>query len=255
VLPAISCLCLTYGRPKELLEEAVYSFVNQDYQGEKELLVLNDFGPQVLYCHHPQVTMINLPVRFRTLGEKRNAAVGLCQHDLVAIWDDDDIYLPHRLSFSVAKYVEAKRYFKPTRALLLNNGQVNGTETNLFHSSGMWHRSLFKEVGGYTAMDAGEDAVLEQRFRDLVGPDLEYTDIRLDEIYYLYRWSGSGSYHISGFQQEKRGREYQMVREHAYRELEAGRIRAGELVLRPHWKADYTAMARAYIDSMAEAAR
>ena len=40
-LPAVSCICLTYGRVA-LLEEAIESFLRQDYPGVKELVVLND---------------------------------------------------------------------------------------------------------------------------------------------------------------------------------------------------------------------
>ena len=41
--PAVSCICPTYGRP-ELLEEAIYCFLLQDYPGPKELIVLNDYA-------------------------------------------------------------------------------------------------------------------------------------------------------------------------------------------------------------------
>jgi len=37
----VSCQCITYDRV-ELLEEAIESFLRQDYKGEKELVILND---------------------------------------------------------------------------------------------------------------------------------------------------------------------------------------------------------------------
>ena len=97
-------MCLTFGRPRLIVEEAVYSFLNQDYGGDKELLILNDFDRQAYAFNHPQVIVVNVPSRFHTVGEKRNAAAALCRHDLLAVWDDDDIFLPHRLSFSVSMY-------------------------------------------------------------------------------------------------------------------------------------------------------
>ena len=45
--PAVSCICLTYGRP-HVLEEAIHSFLLQDYAGSKELIVLNDYAGQTL---------------------------------------------------------------------------------------------------------------------------------------------------------------------------------------------------------------
>ena len=44
--PPVSCFCLTYGRPR-LLEEAIHSFLQQDYAGPKEMIVLNDYADQV----------------------------------------------------------------------------------------------------------------------------------------------------------------------------------------------------------------
>src|ERR1017187_5707985 len=114
--PPISCMCLTFGRPQRILEEAVYSFLNQDYAGPKELLILNDFAQQTIFFEHPQVTVVNLSERFGSVGEKRNAAAALCRHDLLAVWDDDDIYLPHRLSFSVSHFHPQRRVVKGTRA-------------------------------------------------------------------------------------------------------------------------------------------
>src|SRR5687767_5015623 len=115
-LPSISCMCLTFGRPRFLLEESIFSFLVQDYAGEKQLLVLNDFDRQHIVFDHPDVTVVNYPERFATVGDKRNAAVALCRHDLIAVWDDDDISLPHRLRVSVERYRSSKRFFKPSRA-------------------------------------------------------------------------------------------------------------------------------------------
>ena len=46
--PKVSCYCPTYGRTS-FLEEAIYSFLNQDYDGEKELIILNDLEDQTLF--------------------------------------------------------------------------------------------------------------------------------------------------------------------------------------------------------------
>src|SRR4051794_28836956 len=181
-------MCLTFARPRRIVEEAVYSFLNQDYPGEKELLLLNDFDQQTIAFDHPQVTIVNIPSRFHSLGEKRNAAAALCRHDLMAVWDDDDIYLPHRLSFSVAMYDETKRFFKPAHAFVMNNGTITGPKENLFHSGSMWHRSLFDEVGGYAHIGSGEDLDLEWKFKKIIGPAREYRGMQPSEIYYLYRW-------------------------------------------------------------------
>src|SRR5690606_25544357 len=103
--PPISCICPTYGRV-DLLEEALYSFLRQDYLGTKELIILNDYEQQALTFDHPEVKIINFPRRLHTLGEKYKAAVGLCTHDLIFVWHDDDIYLPRHLSHAVRRHYE-----------------------------------------------------------------------------------------------------------------------------------------------------
>ena len=249
--PAISCMCLTFGRPRQLLEEAVQSFLQQDYPGEKELLILNDFSDQTIRFAHHQVTVVNVPVRFRSVGEKRNAAAALCRYDLLAVWDDDDIYLPHRLSFSVSKYDERKRFFRPTRAFVLNNGVISGPKTNLFHSSGMWHRSLFDDVGGYRHMGSGQDGEIEGRFLRLIGPGKNYDEITPNEIFYLYRWSGTQSYHLSAFGKDGTGKSgSERVMDLVVNGLKDGRIELGEIALSPHWRVDYARLIREHIATL-----
>jgi len=249
--PPVSCMCLTFARPQELIEEAVYSFLMQDYPGEKELLLLNDFEGHRIVFDHPGVTVVNVPARFRTVGEKRNAAAALCRFDLLAVWDDDDIYLPHRLSFSVRHFEERKRFFKAPQAFFLDDGVLSGPVGNLFHGASMWRRSLFDEAGGYAHMGSGQDRDLEARFQRLVGADLEHARIAPGEVYYIYRWRGTGSYHLSGFGPDGEGKSgSQKVMEAVERDLSGGKLRTGELALKPHWKIDYTRLVREYLASV-----
>ncbi len=225
-----------------LLEEAVFSFLNQDYGGAKELLILNDFTPQRIVFSHPEVTVVNVAARFPSLGEKRNAGVALCRHDLIAVWDDDDIYLPHRLSLSASRYDSRRRFFKPARSFTLSDGVLSGPKHNVFHSSSLYHRSLFEEVGGYPHIWSGEDQGIEAKFRALIGGRLADDSLAQSEAFYMYRWGGTNSYHVSAF-----GRGVDNAMEHARRALAEGRIRSGEIRLRPHWSRDYPAMVREHL--------
>jgi len=58
-LPRISCWCPTFAR-EELLEEAIYSFLIQDYLGEKELVILNDYEKQELVFDYPEIRIFNI---------------------------------------------------------------------------------------------------------------------------------------------------------------------------------------------------
>jgi hypothetical protein len=246
--PPLSCICLTYGRP-ELLEEAIHSFLLQEYPGDRELIVLNDFDQQHLIFEHPDVRVLNVPRRFRTVGEKTNAAVALAAHDLLFVWDDDDIYLPHRLALSVERFDPRRGFFKPARAWFWNNGQLSGPEANIFHSGSCWSRELFVSVRGYAAMDNGYDQEIEARFEAALPGSTAVYDLRSEEIYYLYRW-GTGSFHVNGFSQAEYHR---AVADFVAEQVRLGQVLAGQITLAPHWRADYVGLVREYLASSSAA--
>jgi len=250
-LPSISCACLTYGRP-DLLEEAIQSFLLQDYRGKKELVVLNDFSAQELVFDHPEVKIINIKKRFKTIGEKRNACVALCDYDWIAVWDDDDIRLPHRLTLSAQKINEKKLHFKPSDAFDVNDGEISGPKKNTYYASGIWHRSLFDEVGGHSHMNSGEDLDIEEKFNKITGEGLYDDCLSLDQIYYLYRWYGTGSYHLSGIgridDENKRG--IDKVSEYVFKKIEEGGMSSGKISLVPKWNMDYEKAVKDYLNNI-----
>ncbi len=251
--PPVSCICLTYGRP-DLLEEAIYSFLQQDYPGPKELIVLNDYDQQVLEFEHPEVRVINVPKRFRTVGEKRNMAVVLASHDLLFVWDDDDICLPHRLAFSVAHFDHRRGFFKAGSAWLLDNRHLSGPYHNAFHGISCWSRKLFDAVRGYGAAGSGEDRVFEERLEQQFPGSTSAHDIRPEEIYYIYRWIGTGSYHLSAFGDYRPGMNigHHEVEQFVHQRANRGEIRRGRIRLRPHWNTDYRQLVSSHIATLAE---
>lgn len=248
-------MCLTYGRPPALLGEAVESFLRQDCEGPKELLVLNDFDQQTIVIDHPDVVVVNSGKRFRTVGEKRNACAALASHDILFVWDDDDIYLPHRISYSIAKMQSAERYrrfFKPSKALTLNNGVIGGPNANLYHSGSVWTRDFFDEVGGYPHMGSGQDMALELRFEEADKPHkCNFNAIAPEEIFYLYRWGGTGSFHLSGFGRDRDGSRPGNVKveEYVERKLGEGLVPTGRIEITPAWEFDYTALVADHLKS------
>ena len=239
--PAVSAICLTYGRPA-VLEEAIYSFLQQEYPGQKELIVVNDYAEQHLTCDHADVQVFNFPTRFRTVGEKMNAAVALATHDLLAVWDDDDIYLPHRLRFSAARFEPHQGFFKPDKAWMWNNGALSGIfDQSLFHSGSCWSRALFDAVRGYAAEGTGYDLVFERRLEQHVPGCTTPYAIQPEDIYYLYRWAGTGSYHMSSFGTYEAGHNVgdSAVEAFVHRQAQQGAIPRGHVPLQPHWHAEY----------------
>ncbi len=251
-LPPVSCFCMTYGRPA-VLEEAIYSFLLQDYGGRKELIVLNDYAEQILTFDHPEVQVINLPVRFRTLGEKMNAAVALSTHDLLLPWDDDDIYLPHRLRLSVENFTAKKGYFKARSAWFWNSGVLSGPVQNLFHPASCWSRRLFDAVRGYVADGNGCDLLFEQQLARTFPGAIAPSAITPEEIYYIYRWGGTGTFHLSQFGELRVGQNVGYAEVAAFVQERAirGEIPVGHIPLQPGWKLDYRQLVSSYIATLA----
>ncbi len=230
-LPKVSCQCITYGRP-DLLNEAVESFRQQDYAGSKELIILNDH-PEVLLSAFAdeEVKVFNISSRFRTIGEKRNACCGLCSGDVIFPWDDDDISLPWRISLSLEQMVNGQ-YFKPDRLWYWANGSLTEKRA-VAHAMGAWSKSLFDEVGGYPHLQSGQDQAIEQLFGATSKRDVR--PVHPEDIFYLYRFPGTGSYHLSA---HGYGNGFDEAEVFVRKNVQPGTYR-----IEPAWKHDYLEMA------------
>ena len=240
-LPRVSCQCITYGRTR-LLDEAVESFLRQDYAGEKELVILNDYPDLRIECDLPEVRVINLPYRMKTIGEKRNACVALCTGDVIFPWDDDDIHLPHRISYSLQQ-MKNRRYFKSDSLWFWKNGEISPEPKKaVAHAMGCWSVEFFDEVGGYPHMQSGQDMSLEDLFNS-ESRVVEQT--RPEDIYYIYRFPGTGSYHLSAYGY---GKGYEEVASFV-----TAQSVSGTYVIRPEWKQDYSAMVEKAVQHLHDA--
>src|SRR5947208_4146282 len=94
--PLISCIMPTGGRAA-FARQAVQYFLRQTWPN-KELVIVDD-GDEDLGRELPvdrRIRYIQMP-RKLSIGEKRNLAIEASQGTLLAHWDDDDWYAPHRL--------------------------------------------------------------------------------------------------------------------------------------------------------------
>ena len=90
-----SIICLTYKRP-ELLEEAVYSVINQTCQ-DWELLIINDCDFQTIHYDHSQIRIFNIKEKFKSIADKKNFGLDNTVGDWILHLDDDDFLLPFYL--------------------------------------------------------------------------------------------------------------------------------------------------------------
>ncbi|MCB0165881.1 MAG: sulfotransferase family 2 domain-containing protein [Anaerolineae bacterium] len=219
--PPVSCICLNTGC-SEHLEETIYSFLHQDYGGSKELIILNDDPTQTLAFDHPEVKIVNLSQQIRFEREKWSAAVTVCAHDLIFVWNAADISLPHRITVSVKKISKAEDHlhFMPSVIFIWENERVSGPYHNLFHKGSCWSRRLFDQVGGFRKKERNF-AIFKPQLRTI---DLSrYDSLMPDEVFYIFR----GLNYVANKRQPP----------------------AGEIRLNPHWLADYSKLAQDQLTS------
>jgi glycosyltransferase involved in cell wall biosynthesis len=240
----VSCFCCTYGRPPAVLAEAVESFLRQDYPGVAELVILNDLHGQRLHLDRAAIpgnrviVIANNQERYRTLGAKFCAAVDLCSGTVLFPWEDDDIYLPWRISYSLERMVNG--YYHTNRAWYEHGGPgVLVSATNLFHCNMAFTRELYDFIGGY---DSDDTPALDQSLhRRLMAAGVSGQLVPWDRVHYIYRWQWSGSWHGSGMGDatptDEAGRRTAMA-------IAARQVPVGDVSLRPAWSRDWLALAQ-----------
>jgi glycosyltransferase involved in cell wall biosynthesis len=241
-MPMISCICGTYNRPpthQHLLEEAIESFLRQTYPN-KELIVLNDCPGQELVCDAPGVRVVNLDARVPSLGDKMNLAINLSRGELIAPWDDDDISLPRRLSFSVEQLGDAD-YFNPGSYWFWDsNGLHHDHSMGYAHNASLFTRAAFQAVQGYPSISLGYDAVIDDALLSamerVVHPLRGYPDLNRSQWFYIYRW-GVNPVHVSGRADES-----------FYQEIGSLPVEAGRFHVTPRWAQDYVAATRRVLE-------
>lgn len=242
----ISCKCITYGRVS-LLEESLASFLAQDYAGESELVIVNDYPAQRLHFDHPRVRIYNLDFTFPSIGAKENFAVSACRYDTVAVWDDDDIALPWHLQ-NINRHFRGHDLLHWQRGAYLEVGELKALNS-LGNSGIVYSRPLWLAVGGLPSENAGYDVTFVNRLRE-AGAHVALAEPPPPEVSWFYRWRG-GSYHMSGMGTDDGTRPNILARHAAHIEglRRTGEIPTGDIQLLPQWRRDYTQMLEEYLNS------
>jgi glycosyltransferase involved in cell wall biosynthesis len=238
-LPFISAKMITYGRVSTL-EEALHSFLIQDYPKDKcELIIVNDYPLQKLVFDHPQVYIYNLDETFETIGEKENYAIRKCQGPLIAVWDDDDIAMSNHLQ-NIAKYwKEDTNLLHWLKGVAYNDKKISAIG-NVGNSGIVYSKAAWYTIGKSPIMNAGGDMVLVQALQALDNSKVVRAFPPDDEVSWFYYWANR-SFHQSGLGTDDDTRPNIIVRnsEHIENERKKGNIPTGTIELKPHWDIDY----------------
>lgn len=234
----VSCLCPTFARAY-LLEESVFSFLQQDYEN-CELIICNDMPKQQFVFDHPRIKIINVPSRCSSLGEKRNLTTSYATGDVLLTWGDDDIHLKHRVSRMVQAYESNtyKHIIREGEYFTLYGKDVKHSK-NSPAGSCVVNRESFYRAGGIPLMNCGEDCAFLVRMRSTF--PIACIPEAKGPAAFIYRWSGSARPHISGFGEDKAGKKsgWDIMLEKAEQLLASGKEPSGTYTLSPVWRRDY----------------
>lgn len=232
----IACICLTFNRPA-LLARLVECYCRLDYPDDQtELIILDDLGQytNTVSSSGKRWTLISFAKRFGTLSEKRNAATALVAPgtEAVAIFDDDDIYLPWTLRAHAAALADAD-WSAPSVAIN-DKGLWLASDKNPLHGGWAYKIEAFNEVGGYPRVKGSdEDKGLASKFK-LHGV-LKSDPLALGfEPFYIF-WTGTHQ-HIC------------MLGEGGYDTMMEQDV-AFQGLLQPHWDQDYVALGHRLTES------
>jgi glycosyltransferase involved in cell wall biosynthesis len=244
----VSVYTITYGRVAQL-EEALNCFLRQDYEGPKEMLILNDLPDQTLLFDHPQVRVINSPTRYLSLGTKRNAAIEMCTGDIITALDDDDLILDHHLTTVVEALGEDEYVFPLTGITLVNSnntiqGVNDGFLVQLTFTKDAWNKiGRFPEGTNY-----GEDRIFINNMRATCKGS--YKKLPATKATYITTWA-NGICHVQGFGPDEPGKptSLQRMEDYVKYEIQKGVFPKGEIRLNPQHHRDYNTMIKKYVNS------
>lgn len=165
--PLISCVMPTADR-RAFVPRAIEQFLAQTHE-PRELIILDDGADPVadLVPDDPRIRYERLPARM-VLGSKRNLGCELARGELIAHWDDDDLYSPNRLAVQLTALQGAgsEALMCGVATLLFHDPQQGTTWRYTYPSSdrrpwvagaSMLYRRALWERRRFQAVSSGED--------------------------------------------------------------------------------------------------
>ena len=227
----ISVLTLTYKRSR-LLEEAIYSFLSQDFTGACEMVIINDCSQLRYYYDDPRIRIINVPTRFGSLGEKLRFGISQCRYNAIYRLDDDDLLTPWALRQSVQDIYEHPGYdiYRSSQAYCFVNNIFEKMSSNVNNGNIFMKEYLNRIV--IPAKSFAEDQEM------LSYPGVKIYENMVDRMTMIYRW-GMNTYHVSGLGDKPA--EWINERVDQLKSDENGLVGNYKVTLEPHFDVDYYA--------------
>ncbi|KZS48873.1 hypothetical protein AWU65_24530 [Paenibacillus glucanolyticus] len=230
----ISVLTLTYQR-HHLLEEAIESFLRQDFTGESEMLIINDSSKVEYVFNHPNIRIVNVKERFTSIGKKLEFGFSQCKYNYIYRLDDDDLMLPWALSHTWNDTITHPGYeiYRSDGHYCFEHNKFKGIFNNV-NTGNVYTKNYLSRI-----------EIPESSF----GEDYTMTFNNNAKIYQsprgqktmIYRW-GMNTYHISamgGKISESVRREWtDLIVKNIAKERNTS-VEEGVLMLHPHFQEEY----------------
>lgn len=155
----------TYGRAT-CVERSIGMFLNQDFKGEKELIVFNTDVqyPLELEQKYDNIIIINNDKDYYTkesydnVGAIRRDALCHAEGDYYICWDDDDIFLPWNITQCVEGVIRTgKKAWKPKKSFFNSGGNISLVQ-NTLEASVMADLNFVRDYGFY--LETGKEHLL-----------------------------------------------------------------------------------------------
>lgn len=230
----VTIVCCTYGRHKNLTEEMFESFLRQDYENKKLVVINTHPDPIEFETDYPNIQIVNEPDRFSNLREKMMFSFSFIDTELWGNFDDDDIFLPWHISSLVKAWEVAK---EPGKRMAVYHQNMIYSEENKIKSVTQWDMwpcylyekpdRAFLEFAASVPIPSSDNAI--KNWNGWTKVQIKYPSLPS----FVYRW-GTGSRHLSGFGStiEARQKGWDLCRK------EANAIK-NENPWSPHWDRDY----------------
>lgn len=184
----ISVLTLTYGR-KKLLEEAIFSFLQQNYE-KGEMVVVNDEVNVDYNLNYPNVRIFNLKERFSSISKKLEWGFKQCKNEYIYRLDDDDLLAPNALRLAEKQIIENPNYdiYRNKKHFYFENNHFIGIQGNV-NNGNVYTKKYINKVF-FLDKNFGEDFDITFKYEGKIHESTNTPTM-------IYRW-GMSTYHVSG---------------------------------------------------------
>lgn len=248
--PLVVGIMLTCGRTK-CIGESIASFMQQTYQNKR--LIIVDTHPQDMVFDRPlpdNIQIIKVPSgQFQSLSDKTRFALQQvpAEAELMAMWEDDDLWLPFHLEMLVKEYrvIKAMNPPAPIRIGHQKNWFIQGGNDNIpvtieVMENVAWCRFLFEVNREFWDKAIGNP--FDVKFMELNWHSVWLRSPKFPPSY-GYRWNSS-SLHMSGLYGSMPHEQLFRVCEDKHSSQDVSGI-----TVRLSWRRDYTAMIREWYGS------